>query len=30
LKRGVENYTWTMPEDDEEIVRGGAAPQEER
>jgi len=28
LKRVVENYTWTMPDDDDEIVWGGAAPQE--
>jgi hypothetical protein len=31
LKREVENYTWTMPdndEDEEETVWGGAAPEE--
>ena len=30
LKREVENYTWTMPdnEDEQDIVWGGAAPQE--
>jgi hypothetical protein len=28
LKREVENYTWTMPEDAEEIVWGGATPEQ--
>lgn len=30
LKREVENYTWTMPDngDEQDIVWGGAAPQE--
>jgi hypothetical protein len=32
LKREVENYTWTMPDNDDEadVVWGGAAPEEER
>ncbi len=32
LKREVENYTWTMPdsEKEEDVVWGGAAPQEIR
>lgn len=32
LKREVENYTWTMPDNDgpEDVVWGGAAPEEEQ
>lgn len=32
LKREVENYTWTMPDNEgpEDVVWGGAAPEEER
>ena len=30
LQSEVENYTWTMPDDAEEIVWGGAAPHKAR
>jgi hypothetical protein len=30
LKSEVENYTWTMPDDAEEIVWGDAAPHQAR